>query len=209
MRGTFETFGAVGLIFCFTLIASAQQRPSDAGQLTAAEALARYEQLLQTTPDQPRKFYLTTKAASTALAAAEPEKAKTYALALLEQADTLRNDWNYGNAIHVANLVLGQIALTSGDITEARRLLLEAGRTPGSPQLNSFGPNMLLAKGLLAKGEREAVVQYFDLCATFWKDRQGRLPAWKAAVQKGEEPQFGPNLSYLLETWRFEQWDKL
>jgi hypothetical protein len=209
MRGTFEKFSAVSLIFCFTLIASAQQRPSNAGQLSAAEALARYEQLLQTHPEQPRRFYLTTKAASTALAAAEPGKAKTYALALLEQADTMRDDWNYGNAIHVANLVLGQLALTSGDIAEAKRLLLEAGKTPGSPQLNSFGPNMLLAKGLLAKGEREAVVQYFDLCANFWKDRGGRLPVWKAAVQKGEEPEFGPNLGYLLDTWRFEQWDKL
>ena len=208
MKGSFGKLGAAVLFFCFTLFASAQQPPA-ADKPSAAEALARYEKLLQATSDQSERFYLTTKAAPTALAAGDSEKAKSYAHALLEQAASMRDDWNYGNAVHVANLVLGRIAFSSGDVAEAGRLLLEAGRTPGSPQLNSFGPNMLLAKELLAKGEREAVVQYFDLCANFWRDRQGMLSQWKAAVQKGVEPKFGPNLDYQLETWRFEKWDKL
>lgn len=209
MRISFAMLRAVTLLFCFALVAAAQQRPADAGQPTAAEALARYENALQAISAQSTKFYLTTRAAATALAAGETVKAKSYSDTLLEQAGAMRDDWNYGNAIQVANLVLGEVALSSGDVAGAKRLLLEAGKTPGSPQLNSFGPNMRLARKLLAKGERETVIEYFNLCSHFWRDRQEKLGVWKAAVQRGQEPEFGPNLNYQLETWRFENWDKL
>jgi hypothetical protein len=171
--------------------------------------LSRYEELIQATSEPQRRFYLTTKAAPTALAAGETEKAKTYALTLLQQAATLRDDWNYGNAIQVGNLVLGLIALKAADVPEANRLLLEAGKSPGSPQLNSFGPNMLLAKELLAKGEQQVVIQYFELCAKFWKHQEGRLDGWKAVVIKGGIPDFRANLDYQLNTWRVENWAKL
>jgi hypothetical protein len=49
---------------------------------------------------------------------------------------------------------LGLIAVHKNDIETARRELLESGKTPGSPTLNSFGPNMILAKELLEKGAR-------------------------------------------------------
>ena len=212
MNATVKKLGALSLVFCFTLVftanVSGQQLPPT-GQISPAQALAKYEQALQAATDPTRRFYLTTKTAPTALAAGETEKAKTYARDLLEQAAGMRTNWNYGNAIHVANLVLGRIALASGNVTEAKRLLLDAGKSPGSPQLNSFGPNMLLAKELLAKGEREAVIEYFDLCAIFWKPQDGRLSAWKALVIKGDTPDFGANLAYRLDDWRFENWAKL
>jgi hypothetical protein len=193
-------------------IALAQQRlpnAPDGGRISPAEALNRYEKLLQEATEPNPRFYLTTKIAPTALAAGETKKAKVYALALLQQATTMKNDWNYGNAIHVGNLVLGLIALESNDVTEAKRLLLEAGKTPGSPQLNSFGPNMLLAQRLLAKGEREAVFQYFDLCAKFWKMEQGRLGQWKEVAIEDGTPDFRANLDYQLSTWRVENWANL
>ena len=48
-------------------------------------------------------------------------------------------------------------------------------------------------------GQKEVVLQYFDLCAKFWKSDQqqpdgGRLAKWRAQVEKGEMPDFGPNL---------------
>jgi hypothetical protein len=76
-----------------------------------------------------------------------------YAKNLLIQAESMKDNWNYGNAVHTANLVLGRIALADGDVEEAKCLLLLAGQTPGSPQLNSFGPDMLFAEELLEKGE--------------------------------------------------------
>ena len=64
-------------------------------------------------------------------------------------------------------------------------------------QLNSFGPDMSLAKVLLEAGERDVVLQYFQLCGAFWKhDIQGSLPAWTAAVREGLIPDFRGNLLY-------------
>ncbi|MDQ3174585.1 MAG: hypothetical protein M3Q91_12905 [Acidobacteriota bacterium] len=215
MKEMVENLKAISLLFCFIVafgaIALAPQvvPARDGGQISPAEALSRYEKLLQATSEPHPRFYLTTKAAPTALAAGETKRAKTYALTLLQQAATLQDNWNYGNAIHVGNLVLGLIALAAADVPEAKRLLLEAGKSPGSPQLDSFGPDMLLAKELLAKGEQEVVIQYFDLCAKFWRLQEGQLDAWKAVVIKGGIPDFRANLDYQLNPWRFENWANL
>lgn len=74
--------------------------------------------------------------------------------------------------------------------------LLRAAATHGSPQLDYSGPNTTLAKELLEKGEREVVLQYFELCAKFWKTDYGKLAEWTAAVKRGDVPNFGANLRY-------------
>jgi hypothetical protein len=222
MKAMVRRSGEVVLAFCFALAFAAAvraQQPatpppsqttrSAAAPQTAAEALARYEMLLSSTTDPARRFLLLTKATTTAGEAGEAAKAKAYARELLESAPSMRENWNYGNALHLGNLVLGRLALASGDVAEAKRLLLEAAHTPGSPQLNSFGPNMLLAKELLEKGEREAVVQYLDACAKFWVGARGRIETWKAELAQGQTPNFGPSLSTQLTSWRFEKWERL
>jgi hypothetical protein len=78
----------------------------------------------------------------------------------------------------------------------AGRELLEAGKTPGSPQLNSFGPNMALARDLLVAGQRVVVLQYFKLCGAFWESERGRLAEWMADADAGRVPAFGANLVY-------------
>jgi hypothetical protein len=93
-------------------------------------------------------------------------------------------------------MVLGRVALRKGDVEAAKRELIEAGRTPGSPQLNSFGPNMSLAKDLLERKETDTVVAYFELCGKFWKMEQGNLRRWGVLAKAGEMPDFGPNLVY-------------
>ena len=62
--------------------------------------------------------------------------------------------------------------------------------------MDSFGPNMSLAKGLLDKGERDVVLQYFDLCRKFWALGQSKLDEWTADVKSGTTPNFGANLLY-------------
>lgn len=152
-----------------------------------------------TDTEEEKRFYQLTKMTSKAFENGEIENAKSYAKSLLEQAEKIGNkNWNYGNALHVANFTLGRIALVDGKTDEAKRYLLESGKTPGSPQLNSFGPNMVLAKELLEKEEREAVIQYFELCAKFWKEDDGKLNAWKTKMLNGEMPDFGANLRYQL-----------
>jgi hypothetical protein len=134
--------------------------------------------------------------ATEALEAGETAKAEQYASELLQSAEQFKDSWNYGNAVHKGNIVLGRIALQRGDMPGAKDRLLAAGATPGSPQLDSFGPNMTLAKELLEKDQRDAVLAYLQACAKFWKTDQGRLQQWIAAVKNGDTPDFGPNLIY-------------
>ena len=143
-----------------------------------------------------QRFYDLRHLAEGAFQAGEFDKAKAYADELLQMAPHYRGDWNYGNAIHHANVILGRLALRSGNVKAAKEYLIKAGNTPGSPQLDSFGPNMTLAKDLLEKGERKVVIEYFQLCSKFWKMERGRLQAWTSTVQQGGIPDFGPNLLY-------------
>ncbi len=123
-------------------------------------------------------------------------QARIFAKELLHLSTVEPKDWNYGNAVHFGNMVLGQVALREGDIDKAEDYLLKSGATEGSPQLNSFGPNMTLAKELLEANRPDAVLEYFDLCAKFWKLSRGRLDEWRQQVNLGEIPDFGANLRY-------------
>jgi hypothetical protein len=81
---------------------------------------------------------------------------------LLRIYPSFQYDWNYGNAIHYANLVLGRIALRRGDTSSATRYLFRAGGTPGSPQIADYGPDMTLARELLehAKAQRFSGISF-------------------------------------------------
>lgn len=148
-------------------------------------------------PDADTKFYELTRSTTAAYLKGDGDRAKSLAFELVKEAESWKKDWNYGNALHVGNLVLGLVALDSADLVEAKKRLVAAGRTPGSPQLDTFGPNMLLAERLLAKGETATVLEYFDLCSKFWKSGlNDELPTWVTAVKAGKAPDFGANLKY-------------
>lgn len=162
----------------------------------ACEALRQLEKSYAAAPSDQDKFYKLADLAKMAYEAGNSQKAETYANDLLAQADHYKNNWNYGNAIHHANLILGRIALKSGEVEKAKQHLIQAGKTPGSPQLNSFGPNMALAKELLEQNERDTVLQYFELCGNFWEMGQEKLKNWTALVKEGGMPDFQANLTY-------------
>ncbi len=135
-------------------------------------------------------------AAKAAYESGEYTKAAEHGAELLALATAEPRGWSPGNSIHQGNVVLGRVALHQGDVEKAKQFLLAAGKTPGSPQLNSFGPNMALARDLLAVGEAGTVTQYLDLCGEFWKLDRGRLDAWKAEIRQGRTPDFGANLLF-------------
>ena len=145
---------------------------------------------------EQNRFYALDDAAKESFEVGKIEDARKYAEELLTLAQTFQVDWNYGNAIQDGNLVLGRIALKEGRTEEAKQHLLEAGKSPGSPQMNTFGPNMSLAKDLLEKGEREVVVEYLELCRKFWEMQDGRLDKWIQQAKDGKIPDFGANLLY-------------
>jgi tetratricopeptide (TPR) repeat protein len=166
------------------------------GAAAATLALKEYEQAQALDTDDSSKFYRLDQLAMQACNADQLDKASQYGEELLAMAAKLPKDWNYGNAIHHGNIVLGRVALKRGDTAKAIDCLLNAGKTHGSPQLNSFGPNMTLARDLLAKGEKDAVLQYFDLCRKFWAMGGEQLDVWAKQVEAGKTPEFGSNLAY-------------
>ena len=134
------------------------------------------------------------KIARMAFAAGEYDRARRCALALLQPDQSggpVDVDQDADNA-HAANLILGRLALRDGDTAQAERHLLAMGRVPGSPTRDTFGPNMRLAKDLLAAGQRDTVLAYFDECGHFWKYPQ--LAEWRSDVTQGKMPHFGANL---------------
>jgi tetratricopeptide (TPR) repeat protein len=136
-----------------------------------------------------------------ALEAGQLDAARKHATEALA-ANTDTKNWNYGNVVDAMNQVLGRAALRQGNRDEARRALLAAGATPGSPQLNSYGPTFVLAREMLGKGEKDVVLQYLDSVGNFWghddpkRPQHSRLAAeqaallvkWKREIREGKIP---------------------
>ncbi|HXH37261.1 MAG TPA: hypothetical protein VNN08_01400 [Thermoanaerobaculia bacterium] len=152
--------------------------------------------MLSETTDASNRVGILSEAAKSAVEVGDPIEAERCAREALQLLPQVKRDWNYGNIIHDSHMALGRVALRRGDIANARRELLLAGRTPGSPQLNSFGPNMSLAADLLHAGERGVVVAYFHECSSFWELGRPRLRRWETLVKYHLPPDFGPNFLF-------------
>jgi hypothetical protein len=160
---------------------------------TPEQKLADLEQNIGTASGLERSYALP-ELAKAAMSAGSLDRAAAYARELLGSRDAAQADWNDGNAVHDGNMILGLVALRGGNVAQASKYLLEAGKTSGSPQLNSFGPDMTLASELLQKGEKDTVLEYFAECRKFWSMGAARLDMWTAAVRGGKSPDFTMNL---------------
>jgi hypothetical protein len=125
----------------------------------------------------------------------------------LELANVYRCNWNYGNAIHDANRYLGLASLRRGNVDEAARFLVLSGKSTGSPQLDSFGPDLDLADQLLKQGKTDAVTEYLRDIRHFWKMDDGQVDQWPAAIGKGEKPNLDRFSSMKPKSWMIAlQW---
>jgi hypothetical protein len=166
-----------------------------AKSLYAKKSVVSYEEALNLTSDGSAKFSLLPSLATMAFTAGDMKRAWDYAQAMLKGADEFSHAGERGDALHYGNLVLGRIAFKSGDLPKAGDCLIRSGKTPGSRILDTFGPNMTLARELLEKGQKEPVLKYLRLCSKFWRDK-GKLAQWTAQVKAGKTPDFGANLEY-------------
>jgi hypothetical protein len=163
-------------------------------------------QALKKAPDErPQELLpgLQVESALAALEAGETELAEKHAAETLRK-NTDRKNWNYGNIVHDANQIRGRCALREGKLADAKTYLLKAGATPASPQLNSFGPQMQLAREMLEKGEKETVLQYLDLVSKFWasdKD-QSELSKQHAALIAGWKREIAEDKIPTATQWR-------
>ena len=181
------------LLLCGLLLGCGKGNPSGSIGQRLQTATAK----LKAAGSSPElRFYALPGAAKESFAAGKIEDAKKYAAEVMGMLPSFQGNRYYPVALHDGNMVLGRIAVREGRIEDAKRYLIEAGQTPGSSALMNYGPNMSLAKDLLEKGERQAVLDYFDLIKKIWTTDSGRLEHWKQQVSNGKVPDFGPNLFY-------------
>jgi hypothetical protein len=94
---------------------------------------------------------------------------------------------HYGYAVHVANIVLGQLALQAGDVPLAKEYLQKAGAAPRSERLSERGPDLSLAADLASAGEKAVVLKFLKQVKRYQKG-EGKLDydAWILQAEKGE-----------------------
>jgi hypothetical protein len=126
--------------------------------------------------------------AKAALHAGDLDKAQQHARTLLRHVDREPPTMWTGNYIYDAHATLGRVALRRGDVSAAKKHLLEAAHTSGSPTLSTFGPDMTLASELLDLGERDVVLGYLDLVEQFWEHHDGDLDLWREQIRRGQKP---------------------
>ena len=158
-------------------------------QIVLKRAPAELDQLASASGDDGAFAHLPTAAAA-AFHLSRFSEAKALAERCLALAPSYRDNWNYGNAVHLGHTVLGLLALQDGNNEAAILELHASGNTPGSPQLNSFGPTMHLAKSLLKTGHVAPVLEYLKQCRAFWEMGGTWLDLWERRVREGHVPNF-------------------
>lgn len=157
------------------------------------QALSVLESAWRREPMDPvTRVSLLRSLADVAARAEQWQKAEYYAQELLKLASRPVFVFDQdADGIHTAHTVLGKVALHKGDVTAAKKHLLDSARVPGSPVLSSFGPDFTLAKALLQRGERQTVLEYLNLCERFWQYGRDRLAEYRRTIEKGGIPDFG------------------
>lgn len=143
------------------------------------------------------RFYALGDAALWSVDVGKLDDAERYANELLALNTKIGRDWNNGNAIHKAHSALGRVAIKRGDVAEGERQLGLAATSKGSPQMDTFGPNMSLPRDLLAirkASAKAAVLAYFDRPPTFWWMDNGAIRVWRSDVENDRLPNFGAHL---------------
>ena len=114
-------------------------------------------------------------------------EAGKHAKQYLNLATAYRCNWNHGNAIHDANRYLGLISIKRKDIDKAAEYLLRASQTPGSMQIDAFGPELDLANQLLKHGKQEEVITYLKKVDVIWNNNQ-QVAKWINKIEAGQKP---------------------
>lgn len=169
---------------------------SEEGRISSSKALKEFDRAMRNAQTEDQRRYVLPDAAQAAYESGEFKEASDLSTEMLSMAKEQGRSEDYSDEIHYGNLVLGLIALQNGDTKSAGAHLVESAAISGNPHLDTFGPNMTLAKELLEKGDRKSVLEYLESCSKFWKMGDKKLTEWRADIVAGKMPDFGPNLRY-------------
>jgi hypothetical protein len=159
---------------------------SEGRRVGSEEDLAEIEQLLpELDPQSGLGPRLHEAASELALSLGHTKRARRHAEEMLisNAGDPRRR---HGDAVHDGHLMLGRIALRADDVVRARAHLILAGQAGATGFVPLFGPDLRLARDLLARGEREVVVRYLTLAREFWE--RDRVDDWIAQIRAGRIP---------------------
>jgi hypothetical protein len=145
-----------------------------------------------------RSLLLLPRTAKLALWLGETQKAELYASRALGLVNPPQLDpfGDSAQAVHDAHMVLGLLALRTGELERARECLLASSRAVDylrHSEMSEFrilGPNYSLAFELVARGERSVVLEYLERCRPVW--HSPRLDEWIQDMRDGRDPYFDP-----------------
>lgn len=156
----------------------------------AARSFAEYEKAIACKSEESGRYWILPRIANAAFEAGELEKARAFATDLLLLAEQPGDFYQDGPAIFNGNLILGRLALKSGNIAEAKRRLVESAKWPDPPSGRYYQPNLTLAKEVLERDERDSVVEFLHLCTSFWQTDDHRTEKWIYEIRNGKTPDF-------------------
>ncbi len=154
-----------------------RQASSDADKQAAGEqCLAYYDQALKLLTKDVDKMHLLRDVPNLAFETGDMERATTYCEDLLELAmgnkdkdkEDNKSNWDYANAVHRANVILGRIALKAGDTDKAAEHLEKAAKAilPSIVQEKAtmMGFDTSLAKELMKTDKKDSVMKFLVIC---------------------------------------------
>ena len=128
------------------------------------------------------------------------ERAKELATELIIEFGQAISDAKFDDSSHVANIVLGRIALRLGDTPKAKEHLLTAVRAPLRQNYASLSKiDTALAKELFDKGEKDIVLEYLRMCESLsnlkaypesYHIEIKSLKAWQGQIKQSKKPSF-------------------
>ena len=189
-----KLFRSLCIMIAMTAISTAAYGQFSAEEQEARSFVFTYETKIDQ-GDLPTRQARLSQLAPTAYIAGDKEKAQDLANKLLALGEENRGSHvrsfqgGAERSVHVASVVLGLISIDRGDVSGAKDHLAKAGDLKlGDPALRTFGPDMLLAKRLLEKGESGAVLDYLKACSAFWDLGGENLSRWSNEIKAGKAP---------------------
>jgi len=123
-------------------------------------------------------------------AKAARETARKCAQESLQLAAKFPNDPDYGTALYNANMVLGLLAMRTGDRKAAAQFMLDASKAPGTEELaySMTDFSLKLPEWLFQDGERNSVAEFLDRFAEKNVSAKGYLLESAKAIRSGKKP---------------------
>lgn len=135
----------------------------------------------------PNDYRIALNAAKSCFLAKRYEDSKHYTQRLKDNWPSFDRYTNEGGMLNDYHTLMGRHALREGRREEAAGHLLQsvnAGRP--SAVMQSFGPNTILARELLLKGENAPVLAYLERVGQFWKSEPVEI--WITRINQGRLP---------------------